>query len=112
MKFVFNGDSLVIASAPPQLIPDAGQLLKKGVDTADQWAFEKFMNLLVKFLNSIFSKFWDWFIMHLPDIMGYFTVAAGVSIVLGAMIGRGGMMKPLAIYAGLLIMAFLILGGV
>jgi hypothetical protein len=52
-----------------------------------------------------------WFVANLPDIMGYGAILAGVCIVLGGMIGKGGAIKPLAIYAGLLILSLCILGG-
>lgn len=55
--------------------------------------------------------FGHWFVGNLPDIMGYGAILAGVCIVLGGMIGKGGMIKPLSIYAGLLIIALCILGG-
>jgi hypothetical protein len=54
---------------------------------------------------------WHWFITYLPDIMGYSAVLAGVCIILGAMFGRGGMIKPLAMYAGSLIVSICLLMG-
>lgn len=63
-------------------------------------------------LQSGLLHMWNWVVLNLPDIMGYATIGAGIFIILGAMIGKGGMMKPLSIYAGLLILAICILGGV
>lgn len=67
---------------------------------------------VIKIFHDLGVAFWDWFIINLPDIMGYGAVLAGISIILGSMFGRGGMMKPLAIFAGALIIAVCILGGV
>lgn len=53
-----------------------------------------------------------WFVFNLPDIMGYGTVLAGISIIVGAAIGKGGMIKPLSIYAITMIIVICILGGV
>lgn len=63
-------------------------------------------------LHDLLSSMWSWFILNLPDIIGYLTITAGIGIILGAMIGRGGMMKVLGWYAGILIIAICILGGV
>jgi Peptidase family M23 len=54
---------------------------------------------------------WDQFIFYLPDIIGYTTVGAGTFIILGSMIGRGGMLKPLAFWSGIVIAAICILMG-
>ncbi|QFR56259.1 hypothetical protein PPK15_gp46 [Bacillus phage 000TH010] len=63
-------------------------------------------------VEGMFSNLWHWFLMNLPDIMGYSAILAGICIILGSMIGRGGMFKPLAYFAGALILALCILGGV
>jgi murein DD-endopeptidase MepM/ murein hydrolase activator NlpD len=55
--------------------------------------------------------FGHWFVTNLPDLMGYGAIMAGVFIILGSMVGKGGMMKPLSIYAGALIVSFLVLAG-
>ena len=64
------------------------------------------------FLNEIGTSTWNWFIFNLPDIMGYGTILAGICIIIGAMIGKSGMIKPLAVYAIALIISLCILGGV
>ncbi|MGO4890262.1 M23 family metallopeptidase [Anaerobacillus sp. MEB173] len=64
------------------------------------------------FLKQVSIDTWNWIIVNLPDIMGYTTMAAGAFVILFSMIGKGGMMKPLGIYAGLLILALAILTGV
>lgn len=58
------------------------------------------------------SNMWQWFILNLPDLMGYATMGAGAFMILGAMIGKSGMLKPLGIYVGMLILALCILSGV
>lgn len=62
-------------------------------------------------LHTLFLDMWNWFILNLPDIVGYMTMAAGAGIILSAMIGRGGMMKVLGWYAGIVILVICILGG-
>ncbi|WP_082197385.1 M23 family metallopeptidase [Rossellomorea vietnamensis] len=57
------------------------------------------------------SDVWTWFIHALPDIIGYTTIGAGIFIILGSMIGKGGMIKPLAFWSGLVIAAICILMG-
>lgn len=49
-----------------------------------------------------------WIFNNIPDIMGYGALLAAVCIILGSMIGKGGMIKPLAVYAGTLIIAVLL----
>ncbi|CAA66529.1 unnamed protein product [Bacillus phage SPP1] len=63
-------------------------------------------------ISDSFSNLGHWFIMNLPDIIGYGAILSGVLIILGSMIGRGGMFKPLAYFAGAFILALCILGGV
>lgn len=77
---------------------------QKGEHPFWNWIWEKICD------GSIYL--WDLFVTYLPDIMGYGAVLAGITIILGAMVGRGGMIKPLAIYAAGLILALCILGGV
>jgi len=67
------------------------------------------------FLDYIWDKFQDGciyigeaFLHNLPDIMGYGTILAGALVILGAMIGKGKMMKVLSIYGGSLIVAILL----
>lgn len=72
------------------------------------------------------SWFWEWvwyricdsfadlghtIVLHLPDIVGYATIGTGIFVILGAMLGRGGMLKPLAYWVSLVIAALCILGG-
>ncbi|NMH68632.1 hypothetical protein HF072_07540 [Bacillus sp. RO3] len=54
---------------------------------------------------------WDQFVFCLPDIIGYTTIGAGIFIILGSMIGKGGMLKPLAFWSGIVITAICILMG-
>jgi hypothetical protein len=54
---------------------------------------------------------WEWFVFYLPDIMGYSAVLTGICIIIGAMIGKGGMIKPFAVFAAAMILALCILGG-
>jgi hypothetical protein len=67
---------------------------------------------VIKMFKELGEAFWGWFVLHLPNIMGYGAMATGVFIILGAMFGKSGMIKPIAIYTALLIIALCILGGV
>ena len=60
-------------------------------------------------IKTIASGGWNWFLGVLPDIIGYSTYVAGGAIILGALVGSGGMMKPLSIYAGIVIVAVCLL---
>ena len=71
-----------------------------------------FWNWIQSELHTLFLDMWSWFILNLPDIIGYLTIGAGIGIILSAMIGRGGLMKVLGWYAGIVILAICILGGV
>lgn len=59
--------------------------------------------------KSVASGAWNWFLGVLPDLVGYGTLVAGGAIIIGSLIGNGGMMKPLSIYAGCVIVAVCIL---
>lgn len=52
-----------------------------------------------------------WFVTNLPDIMGYGAIFMGAMIILGSMMGKQGMLKPIGVYAGTLIVAVCILSG-
>lgn len=62
-------------------------------------------------LKELCRELWTWFLANLPDLMGYGTILAGAIIIIGAMIGKGGLLKSLAIYAGGLILSICILLG-
>ncbi|MGE6488483.1 hypothetical protein [Paenisporosarcina sp. NPDC076898] len=78
-----------------------------------EWAKEQgdkfIMQPVGEFFKNVASGAWNWFVEVLPDVMGYGALLAAGAIVLGSMVGSGGMMKPLAIYAGGLIVAVCIL---
>ena len=60
-------------------------------------------------IKNIASGAWNWVVDVLPDVMGYGAILAGATIILGSMVGNGGMIKPLAVYGGGLIVAICIL---
>jgi hypothetical protein len=64
---------------------------------------------VLSFIGHQLADFGHWLVSNMPEIMGYGTVLAGACIVLGSMIGKGGMMKPLVVYAMALIVAFITL---
>jgi murein DD-endopeptidase MepM/ murein hydrolase activator NlpD len=89
--------------------------LDKYNDFSD-WFVGKEVEFILKPLGNLFKDIgtglWSWFIANLPDIMGYGTILAGAIIILSAMAGKGGIIKPLAWYAGAMIIAVCILGSV
>ncbi len=60
-------------------------------------------------MKHISVEVWEWFVINLPDIMGYTTIAAGAFVILSSMVGRGNMMKTLGWYVGALILSLCIL---
>lgn len=60
------------------------------------------------FFESLATQLGHWIVNNIPEIMGYGAILAAVCIVLGSMIGKGGMIKPLAVYTGTLIIAVLL----
>jgi Peptidase family M23 len=73
---------------------------------------ELLWNPFIAFLQESFISLGSWFVVNLPDIMGYGTVLAGAAIVLGPFFGKTGIIKPFLFYAGFFILAVCILGGV
>ncbi len=63
------------------------------------------------FIKFLTLEMWEWFVANLPEIMGYTTMAAGVFVILSAMVGKGGMVKTLAWYFGFFILGVCILAG-
>lgn len=86
----------------------------EGILEFDAWIRKNEIEFILKPIGNFFKDLgvvsWQWFVENLPDIMGYGGLVAGGAIIIGAMVGKGGMIKPLAIYAGGLIAATLILG--
>lgn len=82
---------------------------------AGDWVVDKELNLILKpigaFLKELTIQTWHWFILNLPDIIGYSAVAGGVFIILSAMMGKG-ILRPLGWFVGAFILAACILGGV
>jgi hypothetical protein len=64
-----------------------------------------------RFLHDMLLNGWNWFIVNLPDIIGYSAIAAGIFIILSAMMGKN-ILKPLGWFSGAFITALCILGGV
>jgi|GEM_PF-1414524 len=64
------------------------------------------------FLKECGLFLWDWALYILPDLMGYGAILAGITIIIGAAVGKGGMIKPLTYYAIALILVICILGSV
>lgn len=76
---------------------------QEGPDLFWQWIGGEFKDVLI--------WLWDWFVINLPDIMGYITILTAIVFILSAMFSGRGMIKVISIYAGLLILSLLILGG-
>lgn len=75
----------------------------------DQWLFEmdeqnkeEFRNGLIEGAKNIFSDWggalWNWIVAITPDVVGYVTIASGVSMVLSPLIGRS-MLRPLGFFS-------------
>ena len=79
------------------------------------WFVGKEVDFILKplgaFLKACAVGAGKWFLSVLPDVMGYGAIVAGGVVILYAMAGAG-YVKPLAVYAGLLIVAVCVLGGV
>lgn len=115
MKFLFDGTGMKLATAYIGEKAKEGTWLD-GLNDFSDWVVQSEMNMIFKPILSLLSEglkdLGIWFVANLPDIMGYGTILAGVWCVIGAMSGKGGMMKPLGYLAGGLILAVCILGGV
>ena len=68
-----------------------------------------FLDYLMAKVGEGLIYLWDWFVMMLPDIVGYSTILAGVIVILGSMVKRGGAIKVLLGYAAFVILALCIL---
>ncbi|WP_096201870.1 M23 family metallopeptidase [Bacillus sp. FJAT-45350] len=90
-------------------------ILEKYNDLADSvigWQLEVIVKPLIEGVATITANTWNWFIFYLPDFLGYGAVFTGICIILGSMLGKGGMIKPLAIYFATWIIGLSILIGV
>jgi murein DD-endopeptidase MepM/ murein hydrolase activator NlpD len=80
-------------------------------DLAD-WFVGKEVEYIVKPVSEGFHDLmigtWKWFVYNLPDFMGFATIGAGAFIIIGSMLGKGSMLKTIAVYSGMLIVATLI----
>lgn len=70
---------------------------------------EFFKENIRTFLAETGRTVWDWFLQTIPDLVGYGTIAAGALVMLGSMVGRGGLLKPLGYLAGGVVLAVCIL---
>lgn len=116
MKFVLNGGQMVLANA--------GYIGEKAKEGSFMEALNNFSDSIIHteiefilkpighFFKECGTLLWDWFIVNLPDLVGYSTIAAGVFIIISSMLGKGSMMKTISWYTALLILAITILGGV
>lgn len=117
MKFVSGplGNWVEVRTDPPAEDASWWQSIWNSLNDGTDYLLEKEVELLLKplglFLQKCAVMLWHWFLTNLPDIMGYGAILTGVCIILGSMIGKGGMMKPIAIYSGFFIIALLLLGG-
>lgn len=106
MKFIYTAAGMVEETNP----------FMDKVNKFSDWAIQKEVELvfapLWAFIKEAGIMFGHWFIINLPDITGYATMAAGIAVILSSMIGENLMMKALGFYAAFLITALCILGGV
>lgn len=117
MKFVLNGGQMILANSSAYIGEKAkeGTFMDKMNDFSD-WVVHGEVELILKpighFLKECASIAWDLFVINLPDIMGYTTIAAGAFIIISSMLGKGSLMKTISWYTAFLILALTILGGV
>lgn len=92
-----------------------GTWMDKVNDFSD-WVVHGEVELILKpigaFLKEVGITLWDWFLINLPDLMGYTTIAAGAFMIISSMLGGGSLMKTMSWYAAAFIVALTILGGV
>lgn len=114
MKFLFDGSNWVAATSY------IGEKAKEGsfMDYMNRFSdgiVSKEMEIIFKpigvFLTECMSGLGHWILANLPDLMGYTTIAAGVLIILGGMLGKANVTKTLGWYFGSFIVAVCILGG-
>ncbi|PEI49963.1 hypothetical protein [Bacillus toyonensis] len=117
MKFILDGGKMVLANAGGYI----GEKAKEGsfMDALNNFSdsivhteIEFILKPIGHFLKECGALLWDWFIVSLPDLMGYTTIAAGAFIIISSMLGKGSMMKTISWYTALLILVLTILGGV
>jgi hypothetical protein len=112
MKFIAQAGKMVEAK---EAAGKSGFLMEKFNNFSD-WAIQKETDLVVSpfldFLQDGVYNSWQWFLVALPDIMGYAAIATAVLIILGAMLKGDNVIKYLAVYAGMFIFALCLLGGV
>lgn len=115
MKYVFDGKGMVAAAAGY-----IGEKAKEGtwLDSLNKFSDSivgKEMEVVFKptgqFLVECLSSLGHWFLVNLPDIMGYVTIASGVLIILSGMLGKANVTKTMSWYAGAFIVAICVLGG-
>jgi hypothetical protein len=94
---------------------ESGGLIDKWNEFSD-WVIGKEVEFILRPIGEVLKYIaihtWHWFIVNLPDIMGYTTIAAGAFIILTSMIGKGGMLKTLGWYFAAFILSVCILGSV
>lgn len=116
MKFILEGGKMIATNTAGYIGEKAkeGSFLDQLNNFSDaivgkemEWIFKP----VGEFMVDIVGELGHWFILNLPDIMGYGALVTAGFIMIGSMTNKGGMMKPLAYFAGGLILAICILGG-
>lgn len=108
MKFILGAAGLEPAKEGGSFILDQYNKLSDKVISAEMEAIFKPIG---EFIQQAAIYSWHWFIVNLPDIIGYTTIGAGILIIISAMAGKG-VIKPLAWYFAAFILAACILGSV
>lgn len=114
MKFIFDGKGMVATAGY------IGEKAKEGtwLDSLNKFSdsivnseVEVFFKPLGTLLAESLQSLGHWLLVNLPDILGYTTIACGVLIILGGMLGKANVTKTMSWYAGALIVAVCVLGG-
>ncbi|MHC8516756.1 hypothetical protein [Sporosarcina sp. ITBMC105] len=82
------------------------------IEPGDEYIADQVGPRVGKFFADVGTAAWDWFVVSLPDIIGYSTLVAGACVIVGSMVGRGGILKPMGVLAGGTIAALCILEAV
>jgi len=120
MKFVLSAGKMMLepaentiytltATAPQVQV--SGGIMGWLNDVSDSF-IQSEVNFILKPIGHFLLEIWHWVVDNLPDIIGFYgTLVTAVCIILSSMLGRGGIIKPITVYAGLLILSICILGG-
>ncbi len=112
MKFTLNNTTgqLSEANKDTSLLDNALDKVNEFSDVVISKEIEFIIKPLLDGIIWTAVNAWQWFVQNLPDIMGYSAFLTAICIIICSALGRGGIIKPLALYAFSLIISVCILG--